>query len=313
MTENPPAVTVIIPTYNRSSILSRAIDSVLNQTFADFELIVVDDASTDDTEAVVRGYDDKRVRYICHEINSGNGGIARNTAIERSDSEYVAFLDDDDVWLPEKLERQVDALEQCDDRVGLIYCWMDYYDGDELVERSHPTRRGDIFREMLDKNAITAASTIIVRRRVLKDVGNFDGDVPRGIDSDFIRRVARDYHVDYVPEVLVEYNIGHGYDRDSEWDESGLRAAIESTKIKHQKFTEAFERNPQMYASTLAYIGACYGMLGEVSISARYFWRAFKITPLSTKVYFQLARIGKFYVDRHLPRLGRAIDKRIKT
>lgn len=166
-------------------------------------------------------------------------------------SEYVAFLDDD-VWKATNLEKQVHVLESASVEVGLVYCWMDHYDGDEVVERRHPQRRGDIFREMLDSNAITNASTLLVRTAVICDIGRFDSDLSRGIDSDLIRRVAREYKVDYVPEVLVEYNLGREYDRVTSTDDSSLRSAIESTKVKFEKFPDAFDRYPEMYASNLA-------------------------------------------------------------
>lgn len=312
MAEREPAVSIIIPTYNRADILPRAIDSVLGQTFSDFELYIVDDASTDETEAVVRSYNDDRLRYIRHESNRGSGGIARNTAIDQVTGEYVAFLDDDDVWRPTKLEKQVALFEDSPHDVGLIYCWMNYLDGETVVERRHPERRGYIFREMLDRNAITNASTLLVRSEVFSDIGGFDPTLPRGIDSDFIRRVAKEYKVDYVPEVLVEYHVGHGFERDSTLDESGIRDAIASTEAKFEKFSEAFERYPEMYASNLAYIGTQYFMLGDVRSCVRYYRRAFRADATTWRVYFQIARGLKHYIDRYLPAVGREIDKRTK-
>ncbi|MFC6990634.1 glycosyltransferase family 2 protein [Haladaptatus sp. GCM10025707] len=94
-----PTVSVVIPTYNRSEEVTHAIDSVLAQTYDDFELLVVDDGSTDDTEEVVTSYDDDRVKFIEHEENQG-APAARNTGIEHAEGEYVAFLDSDDEWLP---------------------------------------------------------------------------------------------------------------------------------------------------------------------------------------------------------------------
>jgi glycosyltransferase involved in cell wall biosynthesis len=98
-----PTITVIIPTYNRSALLKRAIKSVLNQTFTDFELLVVDDASTDDTEAVVANIKDSRIIYLKHKKNS-NGAVARNTGILNSNGKYITFLDSDDIWIKNKLE-----------------------------------------------------------------------------------------------------------------------------------------------------------------------------------------------------------------
>jgi len=310
--DSNPTVSVVIPTYNRADILPRAVDSVLGQTYEDFELFVVDDASTDETPAVAQAYEDDRLRYIQHEKHAGNGGITRNTALERVSGEYVAFLDDDDEWLSTKLEKQVAVIEDVSNEVALVYCWMDYYDGDTVVEHRHPELRGDIFREMLDRNAITAASTLLVRTEVARELDGFDDQLLRGIDSDFIRRITYRYHVEYVPEALVKYNIGHEFNRDTTFDEAGIRKAIKSAHQKYEKFPEAFERYPEMAASNLGYIGCQHFMLGEWATSARYYGRAIRTEPLSWRPYFQMARGAKFYVDRYIPMLGKAIDVKLK-
>ena len=103
-----PQVSVVIPTYNRAHILGRAIDSVLQQTHRDLELIIVDDGSSDGTAALVRGIEDPRVRYV-HQQNRGVSA-ARNRGIAEARAEWLAFLDSDDEWLPQKLERQFSAL-----------------------------------------------------------------------------------------------------------------------------------------------------------------------------------------------------------
>ena len=108
------AVSVIITTYNRAHLVGKAIKSVLNQTFQDFELIVVDDGSTDNTEEVINSFNDTRIRYIRHKINKG-GNAARNTGLRNSKGEYIAFLDSDDEWLPEKLERQLEVFKKSQD------------------------------------------------------------------------------------------------------------------------------------------------------------------------------------------------------
>ena len=113
-------VSVIIITHNRSNLLGAAITSVLNQTFQDFEIIVVDDASKDDTGNVVQTFDDKRIRYIRHETNKGHAA-ARNTGLQNAVGEYIGFLDDDDAWLPEKLQRQVALLDGSPAVVGGVY------------------------------------------------------------------------------------------------------------------------------------------------------------------------------------------------
>src|SRR5688500_9781977 len=107
MVHHNPIVSVVIPTYNRAHLIRRAIDSVVAQTFADWELIVVDDASKDDAEGVVRSYGDSRMRYVRHDVNKG-ASAARNTGLYAAHGEFVAFLDSDDEWLPEKLASQVE-------------------------------------------------------------------------------------------------------------------------------------------------------------------------------------------------------------
>ena len=115
-----PAVSVIIPTYNRAEFLRLAITSVLNQTFQDFEIIVVDDASEDHTHEVMNNLNDKRIKYIRHEVNK-RVSAARNTGVLHSSGDYIAFLDDDDEWLPSKLQRQVALLEDSTSTCGGVY------------------------------------------------------------------------------------------------------------------------------------------------------------------------------------------------
>ena len=114
-------VSVVIPTHNRANLVGRAIQSVLDQTYRDFELIVVDDASTDGTEEVTKALNDNRIRYIHHMMNRGASG-ARNTGIENANGEYIAFLNDDDEWLPEYLDQMISFLEAKDRSIGLVYC-----------------------------------------------------------------------------------------------------------------------------------------------------------------------------------------------
>src|SRR5215831_17207605 len=113
-------VSVIIPTYNRAGFLRTAIISVLNQTFQDFEIIVVDDASTDNTPEVVTHFGDKRIKYIHNDINKGDAGT-RNVGVVNSNCTYIAFLDDDDEWLPNKLQMQIDMLEDALIDIAGIY------------------------------------------------------------------------------------------------------------------------------------------------------------------------------------------------
>jgi glycosyltransferase involved in cell wall biosynthesis len=292
-----PLVTVVLPTYERADLVERAIDSVLAQTFPNFELVVVDDASGDETPAVVRGYDDNRVEYIRHEVNR-HVSAARNTGIARAKGRYVAFLDDDDEWLPTKLEKQVVLLEEAPEHIGLAYCWMDYVDGDEVIEEYRPTLRGEIFEQTLAGQPIGSCSTLLVRASVIDEVGGFDEDLPRGNDGDFIRRVCREYHVDYVPEVLVRYRTGHGEKRITREDREGIENAIRANRAKLDKFEDDLRRYPSARAAVLSTLGWRYGQLGDWRASLGYFARAARADPTERELYLNAARTAYYHTAR---------------
>lgn len=120
MIEEEPTVSVIIPTYNRAHTIKRAILSVLNQTYQGFEIIVVDDCSTDNTREVIEKFGDKRIRYIRKKANKG-AAAAGNTGIKAVRGEYIVFLDSDDKWLPNKLDEQIKVLKVTSPKVGVVY------------------------------------------------------------------------------------------------------------------------------------------------------------------------------------------------
>lgn len=281
----PPLVSVIIPTYNRSELVSRAIESALAQTYENVEIIVVDDASTDDTRDVVRSYGD-RVTLLTHETNR-HVSAARNTGIERSSGEYVAFLDDDDEWLPTKLQRQYDCITTAGDEVGLVYSWMDYHDGERICKRYRPRLQGDILEQAIGGQPIGSCSTLFLDRRVLEQVGGFDESLPRGNDGDFIRRVSREYEVDYVPEVLVRHYVGHDHDRITDETPDTVRNAIKANKSKLAKFADELEADPSLKGEVYARLGLRYCQLGSFKTGLSYHLRAVRHDPFNWSVYEQ--------------------------
>jgi glycosyltransferase involved in cell wall biosynthesis len=208
--ESPALVSVVIPTYNRAHLVGRAIRSVLGQTFSDFELIVVDDGSTDNTVEVVRGFQDPRIRLVRLAKNCG-GSRARNEGIRVARGEWVAFLDDDDEWLPRKLELQVARLSEFDDpRVTVVYCLYIIYD--ELTGRESPNtnpeantiHEGEVFDHLLRGWRSCHTAGVMVKRSSLLDVGGFDKELPTSHDRDLWLRLAQaGNHFATVKEVLV--------------------------------------------------------------------------------------------------------------
>ena len=197
-----PKVSVIIPTYNRAKLIGRAINSVLVQTFKDFEIIVVDDASTDNTRQVVKRIKDKRIILISHQENKG-GSAARNTGIKTAIGEYIAFLDDDDEWIPTKLEKQIRFFERCKRNVGLIYSWAEIIDeGKDLFVKSKPKVRGEFLREILNRSFLPSP-TVIVKKTCFQSIGLFDENFTSCQDREMWTRIATQYQVEALPECLA--------------------------------------------------------------------------------------------------------------
>ncbi len=201
-----PAVTVVIPTFNRAMTLERAIGSVLAQTFGDFELLVIDDGSTDETASLMAKTTDRRVRYLPQAVNRGVAA-ARNIGLREARGDFIAFLDSDDEWMPEKLERQLDLFERLSDNVGLVYAGVEAVSENGNRTKQMPSDRGDVYRKLLLRNVITGGgSSAVIRRNVVATVGFFDESLPAIEDYDYWLKLSRFFEVDFVPEVLMRYH-----------------------------------------------------------------------------------------------------------
>lgn len=205
---NNPMVSVVIPTYNRADTVARAIRSVLTQTFEDWELVVVDDDSADDTEKVVASFGDSRIHYIRHEHNRGQSA-AQNTGIQSSRGTYVAFLDSDDEWLPEKLAKVLDRFEASTNDVGLVYSGKKLVtEAGRMLKVRSPTLQGDVCKHLLEWDFIGSCSRVVVRRSILELVGGFDEQLVNCQDWDLWIRVSKVSRVAAVPDCLVIRYLG---------------------------------------------------------------------------------------------------------
>ena len=278
-------ISVILPTHNRANLLTQAIDSVLNQSYLNLELIVIDDASTDNTSNLVKSYSDKRIRYIKHNENK-HASASRNTGIRNAKGKYIAFLDDDDSWLPHKLEKQVSLLNSCPESTGLIYCWMDYINkNNEITATIKPTLKGYIFKDVLDKQRIGGCPTLLIRKSVISQCGLFDESLFRGNDGDFIRRVCLKYEVDVIPEVLVKVKTDHGLKRISDNNELGLQASLKSYTSRLQKFKDILHKYPVQTSNIYASIAHHHVMLGNNKYAIRYLIRSILANLTGTYKY----------------------------
>ncbi len=194
-------VSVVIPCYNYASFLKEAIDSALSQSYAAHEVIVVDDGSSDDTTAVAKTFGDQ-IQYIRTE----NRGVsaARNTGVKAATGDLIAFLDADDRWLPEKLERQV-AMFEADPSLGLVHARSRVFNGSTGRTKCAPATQKDYSLHGLLANCGISSPSAVVPRAVFDKVGYFDKDLSNAADWNMWLRIAAEYKVACCPEILVEY------------------------------------------------------------------------------------------------------------
>lgn len=201
-----PSISVIIAAYNAQDTIVETITSVLNQTFRDLEIIVIDDGSKDCTCDRVRSIKDERVKLF----SCKNGGVAkaRNRGIERATGEYISFLDHDDLWTKEKLADQIAALERSPD-AGVAYSWTMHLFGDEDPIRFVPLKQvyhqGNVYEQLLLTNFINSASNILVRREAVESVGGFDPIPVSNEDWDYYLRLAAKWQFVLVPQYQILY------------------------------------------------------------------------------------------------------------
>lgn len=192
-------VSVIVPTYKRSEMLTRCIDSVLGQTYRNLELLLVNDNTVGDEYSkslyqLLKGYSDERLVFIEQEQHI-NGAAARNAGIRRAKGEYIAFNDDDDYWEPQKIERQVNLLSNLDESWGAVSCLMKIYNRNQLQEAILPYRDGKILLDILERRTSMGTGALLIRHTALDDVGYFDEKLVRHQDLQLFACLTEKYKV----------------------------------------------------------------------------------------------------------------------
>lgn len=273
-TDATPRVSIILPAYNRETLVARAIDSVLAQTFTDFELILVDDASKDGTRAVLETYrDHPKVRLILSDVNRGGSG-ARNLGIEAARGDLIAFQDSDDVWLPGKLAAQVAALDT-HPKAGLCYCGSLFFEGTRSYYIPEPVfdrLGGDLSREMLRRNT-TSTQTLVVRKSVLDQTGLFDASLKRFQDWDLMIRIAQITELVFLPEPMVVIFATPGNISSFVVNDAISRAHI------LEKYADLFAAAPE-YGSRNHYVTArVWQKLGEQAKARPHLKKAWALKP----------------------------------
>lgn len=200
-------ISIVIPTYNRASLLKKSVDSLLKQTYDNFEVIVVDDASSDNTESVMKKIKDERVKYIKLKKNSG-ACVARNTGIKASTGKYITFNDSDDEYLPEKLEKQYNNLIK--NKSDMDFCRLKVHinnsffvvPSDECIKM---LKKGKYVDELTRGNYISTQAIFVKKEKILKYM--FDDDLPRLQDYDLVLRMIPNLKISFTNEILANlYN-----------------------------------------------------------------------------------------------------------
>lgn len=299
-----PLVSIIIPTYNRGSLLLKAVESVLEQTYQNIECIVVDDCSTDNSMKLLKEkyHNENRLITIYHKSNR-HASAARNSGIDLSKGQFIAFLDDDDIWYREKLAKQVSLFLSSSPSIGLVYCWLEVFKGAVRVDTLTPRLRGNVFDQCLAKQPLGNASTILVKKEVIDKIGLFDITLPRGNDGDFIRRVAQHYEVDVIEEFLVGYFVEHkGNPRISLNTVDGIKKSVFSQEVKLIKFSNELKTRPNQHQLILLSIVRGYVSIGKFSLAFKGFFDCLKINPFFTALYISPIQGIKDGVFRFLKR-----------
>mgnify|MGYP002595113535 FL=1 len=216
MDSSAPLVSIITITRNRANLIHRAIESIQNQTYENFEHIIVDGNSEDNTHEVVKSYGDERINYI--KLSQYGPIIQLKAGIEVAKGKYITFLDDDDEYLPTKIEKQVVLIESLPAEYGFVYCWMDYFDDatKQYLYTHKAELRGFVGDDVVSTPTVSGTPTYFFRRNVFDEMGGWRSDIGIISDWELAARTCQRYKVDYVPESLVKVYVNHGVQRMSD-------------------------------------------------------------------------------------------------
>ena len=258
--QNNPSISIIMPTYKQANLISRSIQSVLNQTYTDFEVIIVDDGSKDNTKEVVKSFEDVRIRYISQ---GENKGVARahNTSVDFSKGDFISFLGSDDEWHSSKIKKEFKIFEVSDSKVGVVYSglWEIYNNEKKYFPLpEHILREGYIHDELITGNFVHALS--LIRKRCFEKVGTFDEHLSSLEDWELYIRISEYYYFKFIDEPL---NL-HYLSEDSLT--RNLPLQLEATEKIIEKHFNEFNKQKKATAAIYGFLASqlcSNGQLGE--------------------------------------------------
>jgi glycosyltransferase involved in cell wall biosynthesis len=288
-------VSVVITTFDRLKPAQRAVKSVLSQTYTPLEILLVEDGSRSGIERWLEEEKLTHVKYVRHEKNQGLAA-ARNTGLRRASGKYVAFLDDDDEWLPAKLTRQVELFEKESGPTGVVYCGALVISGEtSKIRAKRPQMKGDI-RSAIRKNGLsTIPSSCLFSKEALEQVGGFDEQLVSHVDHDiWLKLAGKRYAAAFIDDFLVRAHEHHGHTMTAD-----IQARVLATRAFCKKWEPEFtgwfsERESRKYFSRFK--GQVMWMLGQACLkagkrkqAAKHFLTAMRYNPMRRRHYAGLA------------------------
>ena len=311
-----PLVSVVIPVFNGEKTIQETIESVLNQTITDFELLVINDGSQDRTVEIAECISDSRIQVFSYP-NAGQS-TSRNRGIELAKGDYISFIDADDLWTPDKLEAQLKAL-QANPKAGVAYSWTDWIDESSqlLGKGSYNTEQGEVFTKLLLNDFVANGSNVLIRRDALTEVGDFDPSVTPAEDWDLWLRLAARYEFVAVRSPQILYRISPNSASFNVW-----KMEASSLQVIDKAFAVAPESlqylKPQCLGNRYKYLTfkaiEGYPERSKGIAAIRFLWNAIKNDPsllrakVIWKVLFRVAAITLL-----TPKLAHAVINKFKT
>jgi glycosyltransferase involved in cell wall biosynthesis len=298
-------VSIILPTYNCANYVGAAVESVLKQTYKNYELIIINDGSTDNTDEIVAQYisDNSSIHYIKQE-NKGHAG-ARNTGMTAATGTFIAFIDSDDIWLPEKLEEQVRACEK-DTEIGLVHCNVyGFGENQNMQERNFwltnemiDEYSGYIFNNLYSRKIIITTTTVLIRKQCVDDVGPFDENLTRygSEDRELFLRILWKYKAKYVNKPLAMYRNR----RDSEGQ--NYEKMIKGQEYVYEKITKQYGLPHSAKKTVMSKIyqewAREFYAKGRFAEGFTNQFKAVKENPVDIDAYLALRRYVSFLINK---------------
>lgn len=313
-----PLISVVIPAYNSEKTIQETIESVIKQTFKDFELIVIDDGSKDSTVEIISSFSDPRLRVFSYP----NAGVSasRNRGWAKATGEFISFLDSDDLWTPDKLAAQLGAL-QANPQAAVAYSWTDYIDEFSrfLYPGKHPTVTGDVYSELLVNDFLENGSNPLIRQAALIQVGGFDESLFGPEDWELCLRLAARYPFVVVPRSQILYRLStHSISSNFSRQEAQCLQVIERA---FKQAPESLQHLKPLSISNLYQYLVFRGLAGPLErqtglAAARRLWCAVRSDPAVLRQRSRLMLIVSLKILAAIllpPQLAQAILKVVKN